>query len=495
MIQIRYISFIMVLILAMARPAHALENMIDEHIEMQRWTGDLDGMLKRRTVRVLIVCDDIFYFLDHGTQRGITYEYMRQFETFLNKKHKRRALKINVVFIPAARDRLIDMLREGYGDIAAANLTVTRERLKMVDFSDPIAENIDEVLVTGPNAPRIQSIEDLSGRTLLVRKESSYYEHLQTINRILRKKGEKKIIIKPASTYLTDSDMLQMVNAGVLPWTVVDSHKAGLWAGVLPDITVRNDIVIHTGGKIAWAIRRDSPELKRSLNQFVKKNRQGTLMGNILINRYFRDSRWIKNPTHRKAAIRFNKSMKFFQKYADEYDFDWLMLVALAYQESELNNSKRSSRGAVGIMQVLPSTARDHNVNVKNITRLENNIKAGTRYLRFLYQRYFSSLDTDTLNKMLFTFAAYNAGPKRIMQIRNDARRMKLNPDIWFDNVEIAAAKRIGRETVTYVGNIYKYYIAYRLILDNSGMEEDESSLGWSIKGLDGAKETAGKSR
>ncbi len=474
--------------------SYALEDMIDEHIEMQKWTGDLGGMLKRRTVRALIVCDDIFYFLDHGTQRGITYEYMKQFESFLNRKHKRRALKVNVVFIPTTRDRLLNMLLEGYGDIVAANMTITRERLKMVDFTDPIADNINEVLVTGKKAPKVESIEDLSGQTLLVRKTSSYWEHMEHINEIFKKKGMKKIILKPASTYLTDSDMLQMVNAGILKWAVVDSHKANLWASILADITVRNDIVIHSGGEIAWAIRKDSPELKKLVNQFVKENKQGTLMGNILINRYFKDNKWIKNPAHRQAVKRFNQAMKFFQKYANEYNFDWLMLVALAYQESELNNKKRSHRGAVGIMQVLPSTARDPNVNVKNIATLENNIKAGTKYLHFLYNRYFSDLETDSLNKMLFTFAAYNAGPRRVMQLREDTRRMKLNPDIWFGNVEIAAAKRIGRETVTYVDNIYKYYIAYRLILDNTGRHEEKSSIGWSIKDLEEAEKAANDS-
>jgi membrane-bound lytic murein transglycosylase MltF len=416
---------------------------------------------------------------------------MKQFESFLNRKHKRRALKINVVFIPATRDRLLNMLQEGYGDIAAANLTVTQERLQIVDFCHPIASNINEVLVTGKKAPRVESIEELSGQTLLVRKASSYWEHLERINEIFKKKGMKKIILKPASTYLTDSDMLQMVNAGILEWAVVDSHKANLWASILSDITVRNDIVIHSGGEIAWAVRKDSPELKKLINQFVKKNKQGTLMGNILINRYFRNNKWIKNPAHRQAVKRFNQAMKFFQKYANEYNFDWLMLVALAYQESELNNRKRSYRGAVGIMQVLPSTARDPNVNVKNITTLENNIKAGTKYLHFLYNRYFSDLETDALNKMLFTFAAYNAGPRRVMQLREDTRRMKLNPDIWFGNVEIAAAKRIGRETVTYVDNIYKYYIAYSLILENTGRHEEKSSLGWSIKYLEEAEKAA----
>jgi membrane-bound lytic murein transglycosylase MltF len=466
--------------------------MVGDHMERQRWTGDLDGMLKRRMVRVLIVCDDIFYFLDRGTQRGITYEYMRQFEAFLNRKYERRTLKINVIFIPTTRDKLLSMLNEGYGDIAAANLTVTRKRLSEVDFTDPIAENISEFLVTGKSAPAVEKVSDLSGKTILVRYASSYYEHLREINRILAHMGKAEIILKPASTYLTDSDMLQMVSAGVLPWTVADSHKAALWSGIMPGLTVREDVIIHSGGSIAWAIRKNSPRLKKVLDQFVRKNRQGTLIGNILINRYFNNNKWIKNPTHRRAMQRFDRVMAVFKKYASMYSFDWLMLVALAYQESELDNSRRSNRGAVGIMQMLPSTARDPNVNVRDITKLDDNVKAGTRYLHFLYDRYFSNLKTDELNRMLFTFAAYNAGPAKIMRIRKKARSMNFNPDIWFGNVEVLAAKRIGRETVNYVSNIYKYYVAYRLILENSGPGDkkdangrrDDDPLAWSIKGI-----------
>ncbi len=461
--------------------AEGVENLLDEHLDF-RWTGDLDGMIKRRKLRILIVCDDMFYFLDRGRQRGITYEYMRHLEKFVNQRLNRDAtLKINMVFIPATRERLLDLLVDGYGDIAAGNITITRERMKRVDFTEPLVTNISELLVTGPSAPHLSSISDLSGRAILVRRASSYHEHLADINRIFIHKGLKPIILRPASTYLQDSDLLQMVSSGVLDWAVVDSHKANLWSSVLPGLIVRRDIVIHSGGDIAWAIRKDSPKLKALLNSFVRENRKGTLFGNILINRYFRNNRWLKNPSGKRSLKRFSKVMKLFKKYGKEYSFDWIMLAALAYQESELDNRRRSHRGAVGIMQMLPSTARDPNVNVHDIHNLEGNIEAGTRYLRFLRDRYFSGIRSSELNRLLFTLAAYNAGPRRIVSARKQAKRMNLDPDVWFGNVEIAVADMIGRETVTYVSNIYKYYIAYRLIVQTSGKEKGEDALVWSL--------------
>ena len=406
---------------------------------------------------------------------------MRQFETFLNRRYGRKNLKVNVLLIPTTRDHILEQLREGHGDIAAANLTVTPERLKLVDFTIPIATDIDELLVTGKTAPAVSRLRDLAGRRLLVRPASSYFEHLQQVNDILRRKGLAPIHLEPASTYLQDYDMLKMVSAGVLPWAVVDSHKAEFWARALPDLEVRHDIVVHSQGNIAWAVRKNSPQLKRVLDAFVKKNRKGTLVGNVLINRYFKKNRWLKNPVDSAALKRFDRVMGLFQKYGGEYDFDWIMLVALAYQESGLDNRKHSNRGAVGIMQMLPSTARDPNVNVADIHDIENNIKAGTRYLRFLHDRYFASLRSDEINRMLFTIAAYNAGPKRILKARKKAASMRLDPGLWFGNVEVAAASMLGRETVAYVSNVYKYYTAYRLVVDSSRHKREVDAIRWSL--------------
>jgi membrane-bound lytic murein transglycosylase MltF len=184
-------------------------------------------------------------------------------------------------------------------------------------------------------------------------------------------------------------DLLEMVNAGALKMTVADHHIAEAWAEVLPDIRIRDDLTIHSEGSIAWAVRKNSPRLLESLNTFVRKNKKGSLLGNVLFKRYYSASKWIGNPVSKAERAKLDTHIALFQKYADEFGFDWLALAAQAYQESGLDQSKKSGAGAVGVMQIKPSTAADKWVAVADIHLLENNIHAGTKYLAFLRDRYF----------------------------------------------------------------------------------------------------------
>ena len=432
----------------------------------EAWTGDFDGMVERRVIRILVVFSKMLYFLDGAEQRGVTYEATKLFEEHVNDLLDTGTLKVHVLLIPVTRDRLIPALEEGLGDIAAANLTITAERLEHVDFSHPLASNIREVVVTGPSAPALRGLEDLSGREIPVRRSSSYYGSLVRLNESLQARGLEPVTLSPSPEHLEDEDLLEMVNAGLLPMIIVDSHKAEFWAQIFEDITVRDDLSVNVGGDIAWAFRKDSPQLSEVINDFVEENKQGTLMGNILLRRYLKDTDWVENSYAANELERFRETVDYFRNYADIYDFDWLMVAAQAYQESRLDQSARSRAGAIGVMQVLPSTAADPNVGIPDIEVLENNIHAGVKYLRFLLDRYFAEEDMDRLNQALFAFAAYNAGPARVAGLRRKAEEMGLDPDVWFGNVEVVAAREIGRETVQYVSNIYKYYVAYRLIAD-----------------------------
>lgn len=429
-------------------------------------TGDFDGMVKRRVIRALVVPNKMLYFLDGVTQRGISYDGLKEFEKFVNKKLKTRTLKINVVFIPVTRDKLLPALVKGLGDIAVANLTITPERKKIVDFSDPLLTNVSEILITGPAAPAIKCLDDLAGKKIHVRPSSSYYGNLKRLNASFKKQGKPPVKIIPADEYFEDSDLLEMVNAGLIPMVIVDNHKARFWAEIFDHITLHPDIVANTGGEIAWAIRKNSPKLKAVVNEFVKGHKKGTLLGNVIFKRYLKTNKWARNSVSPKELKKFQDTVALFRKYADQYGFDYLKIIALAYQESQLDHSKRSRAGAIGIMQLLPSTARDPNVNIPDIKVLEKNIHAGNKYLRFLDDRYFNDSSIDRLNQVLFTFASYNAGPGKVTRLRKEAAKMGFDPNVWFGNVEVVAAKRIGAETVQYVSNIYKYYIAYRLIVD-----------------------------
>jgi membrane-bound lytic murein transglycosylase MltF len=438
----------------------------------ERWTGDFDGMAERREIRALVVYSKTFYFLDKGRQRGASYELLKEFEKFVNKKLKAKTLKVRVIFIPVRRDQLIPWLVEGRGDIAAANLTITPLRQKQVDFSDPWIPDVRELLVTGPSAPPVKSLDGLPGKEIYVRRSSSYYESLVQLNQSFQKAGKPKMNLVVADEMLQDEDLAEMVNAGLIPMIIMDSHKAQFWVQIFDNIKVHPDIAVRTGGKIAWAFRKNSPKLKNVVNEFVKGHKKGTLLGNILLKRYLRDTKYVKNSASQKEMEKFQSMVALFEKFAGQYDFDYLMIGAQAYQESGLDHSKRSPVGAIGVMQLLPSTAADPNVGIPDIEKLDKNIHAGTKYLRFIVDRYFNDEQMDDVNKMLFAFASYNAGPARVSSLRNTAIKMGLDPNVWFHNVEVAAAKEIGRETVQYVSNIYKYYIVYRRLADQRDQKE-----------------------
>jgi membrane-bound lytic murein transglycosylase MltF len=428
------------------------------------WIGKFDQMVAKRQIRVLVTYSKTFYFLDRGRQRGLSYDLLKEFEKYVNQKLKAKTLKINVIYIPVRRDELIPGLVKGLGDIAVANLTITSQRQKSVDFSNPLLTGVRELIVTGPEAPSIVSLDDLAGKEIHVRKSSSYYESLVKLNASFKKNDKKPIQLILADDLLEDEDLLEMVNAGLIPMIVMDSHKAQFWTQIFEKIRVHPEISVRNDGEIAWAFRKNSPKLKSVINGFVAGHKEGTLIGNMLFKRYLKNTKYVKNSISKQELKKFEAMVQLFKKYADRYEFDYLMIGAQAYQESGLDHSKRSPTGAIGIMQVLPTTAADPNVNIAHIEKLENNIHAGTKYLRFIINQYYKDEPMDNVNKMLFAFASYNAGPAKVNKLRKETAAMGLNPNVWFHNVEIAAAKVLGRETVQYVSNIYKYYIAYRMV-------------------------------
>jgi membrane-bound lytic murein transglycosylase MltF len=426
----------------------------------ERWTGDLDGMIKRRFIRVLVAHSKTFFFVDKGTQRGIAHDIMKAFEDELNRDLKTKHLRVHLMFIPVSRDKLLPGLIEGRGDIAAANLTVTPGRRELVDFADPWITGVSEVVVTGPKSPPITSIDDLAGREVFVRRASSYYESLVNLNERFKQAGKPEIVLLTAPENLEDEDLLEMLNAGLVKLLVVDSHKARFWQQIFPKLVVHHDVAVRTGGQIAWAVRKDSPQLRATLSDFAKAHGERTVFGRVTLRQYLKSTKYVKNATTEAEMRKFQELVEIFRKYGSDYGMDWLLMAAQGYQESRLDQSARSPSGAIGVMQVLPATGRD--LKVGDITRADPNIHAGVKYVRFMIDRYFKDEPMSELDKGLFAFASYNAGPARVRQLRQEAARQGLDPNVWFDNVERVAAEKIGRETVTYVSNIYKYFVATR---------------------------------
>ena len=457
-----------------------LETEIGFNVYAEQWTGDLDEMETQRLIRVLTVYGLGRYYLDKGRENGLTYELFRAFEDFINKRMGKGHVRVHVVFIPVARDELLTGLIEGRGDIAAAGLTITPEREALVDFTKPLTKEISEVLVTGPSAPEVSSINNLSGQTIYSRRSSSYRSSLDQLNSRFRDEGRPEIELLDISEHLEDADILEMVNAGLLAWAVVDSYKARIWSGVFDGLKVHADIVFSTGGRIGVAVRKNSPLLLSELNEFMKSYRQGTLHGNMLINRYLKNFDFAQNALDASDYQRFQDLADIFEKYGEQYGIDYLMVAAQGYQESGLDQNAKSGAGAIGIMQLLPTTAADKNVGIPDITDSESNIHAGIKYLDFIRNRYFNDPEIDRFNQTLFAFAAYNAGPARVAKLRTKAAQLGYDPNIWFDNVEVIAARDIGRETVQYVANILKYYVGYRLSIQQQvkrGEERKKQSM------------------
>ncbi len=447
---------------------------------LKPWKGDLDGMIERRYIRVLTVNSPVLYFVDRGRQRGVVFEMARRFEDYLNKKLEKRHVRVHVVILPVGRDEVLPRLAGGQGDLAMAQLTITPEREAVVDFSIPVIRDVSEILVTGPGSKPIRTIDDLAGREVYVRKSSSYAEHLANLNRDFRERGLAPVKIQPTDELLEVGDILEMVNAGLVPATIVDNSLAELYAQVLGKLKIHGDIAINSGGQIAWAFRKNSPELAAMVNNFLKTSRQGTLVGNVLLKRYLKDTQWVDNAQDRKSLKRYRSMVNLFRKYGERYGLDPLLLMAQAYQESRLDNSKRSRAGAVGVMQMLPSTANDKNVGMPDIAGLEDNIHAGAKYMKWMMDRYYDDPGMTGIQRELFALASYNAGPAKVARLRKEAAARGLDPDRWFDNVEVVAAGKIGRETVQYVANVYKYYLAYVTLeaREEARNEAKEKALG-----------------
>jgi membrane-bound lytic murein transglycosylase MltF len=435
----------------------------DLDVSSKPWLGDFDGMLERRAIRFYVPYSRSLYFIDKGRERGISADLMREFERWVNKKYaKQLANRPITVFIGVStRDKMLAGLTEGHADVAVGNIKVLDELLKSVDFVAPDEEAAStELLVTGPAAPAIASIDELSGKTVHVREYSSYTLSLRALNQRFKKEGKPEVQLVFLPNALEDEDMLEMLNAGLLQAIVVDDWKAKMWAQVLPKVKIHEDIVLRPKTKMGWAIRKQSPKLAAELNEFYASYSKKKGLP-ALQSQYMRKIKALNNASGSTDQKRFTALIDVFKKYGKKYNFEPMMLAAQGYQESTLNQAAKSPVGAIGVMQVMPATGAE--LGVGDIGQAEPNIHAGAKYMDQLMTKFFPDAKFDDQNRTLFAFASYNCGPGNVARMRKEAVKRGLDPDQWFNNVEIITAEKIGIETTTYVRNIFKYYVAYKL--------------------------------
>ena len=429
------------------------------------WLGDLDKLVERRMVRVLVPYSRSLYYVDHGRERGLTAELVRDFEQYLNRKWRRGKRPVTVYLVPTTRDRLLPDVEAGLGDIAAGNLTATPERQRRVDFvlqSD--RPTVKELVVLGAGAAPLASIDELSGRTVYVRRASSYFESLEALNERFRGESKPEMTLKIVPDALEDEDMMEMANAGLIDVMIVDDWKARMWAPILPKISVREDLFVRDGAHIGWAIHKERPKLAAAIADFDRNVARKQGIYEYRLKQSMRRVRELQDLTKTSDWRRFEQTIALFRRYGDRYGFDPLMLAAQGYQESQLRQDAHSAVGAIGVMQLMPETGAQ--MKVGDIRVIEPNIHAGAKYMDMLMTKYFPDAHFSEGNRPLFAFASYNAGAGNIARMRREAAKRGLDPDKWFNNVEVVVAEKIGLETTTYVRNIYKYYVSYRLTVE-----------------------------
>ena len=439
-------------------------------LHFERHTGDLDEMVKSRNIRALVILNPIGFFYDKGQPRGAIYESLEEFQRFANKKLKTGPVQLKVTYLPVAASQAEAALNEGMGDFVANAIAVTPEREKRFAFSVPIQTNVTRIVVSGLGFGSFSNLDELAGKEIYVNPLTIAYQELRKLNDSLQKGGKTPIHVREADKNLTDDDLVQMVNADLIPATITTRERAELWSKVFDNLRAHPNIPLVTEGQTALVMRKNNPQLKQLLDAFLASHGVGTSFGNTILRRYLKNTKWVKNSTSGKEMEKSRATIALFQKYAAQYDFDYLMLAAQGYQESMLNQNLRSPRGAVGIMQVMPRYAAASPINIANVGVADANIHAGVKMLRNIADTYFNDPKLNPVDRTMFVFASYNAGPTRVARLRKQTAESGLNPNVWFENVELIAAQDIGQETVTYVRNIYKYYVAYKLAAEQTGL-------------------------
>jgi membrane-bound lytic murein transglycosylase MltF len=432
------------------------------------YTGDLDVMLQKGTIRVMTTFSKTNFFRNGDSFQGFEYSMLKGLEDYALSK----GYKVKVELIPVPRDQLIPALVNGHGDVSSASLTITKSRKKIADFTAPYIKGVSEVIVVHKSlASKIKRAEDLSGRHVFVRGSSSYFDSLTRLNKKLADKGLAPVIIDPAPEYMETEDILEMVNSGAIRITAADNYIAEIWASVLKDVRVLGKVSLRDNAKIAWVIRKGTPKLRQLLDDYISDN-IGSYKGNVLFSRYYKNNPWIKNPLERLKVAKINDYKKLFRLYGDRFDFNWLVLMATAYEASGLDAGKRDGN-YVGIMQVDEKQV----TNKDNLNLLDPDVNIGMAAEIFakIREQHFSEPGIAPEDKMCFVLAAYKSSPELVAKAREAAEQMQLDPNRWFGHVAIPAGKLADEETVRFVGNINKYYNIYKLALKLNGLESEQA--------------------
>ena len=418
------------------------------------------------------------YFIYKGQPMGFEYELVKKLAKYFNVD-----LEVKIV---NNIEEMFEMLNSGKGDLIAFNLTITKERLEKVDFTKSIntikqvlvqrkPENWEKMKLHEIEKQLIRDPAELIGKTVFVRSNSAYVQRLINLSDEIG--GD--INIMEAEPELTTEDLIAQVSSGEIDYTISDDNIAHLNSVYYRNIDAKTDISLSQ--RIAWAVEKDSDVFESAVNKWLD-SMKATVDFAVIYKKYFTNryafKKRITSEYFSNTGGGISKYDDLIKKYSELVGWDWRLSASLVYQESQFNPNTKSWAGAVGLMQLMPNTAKQFGIT--NLKNPEQNINGGFKYLTYLDNLWKESI-TDSTERIKFVLASYNVGPGHITDARNLTEKYEGDPDIWFDNVEVylklkskpkyyndEVVKRgyaRGKETVKYVKEILERYEQYKQLI------------------------------
>ncbi|MBH3413629.1 transglycosylase SLT domain-containing protein [Pseudomonas putida] len=455
--MLRYLLTLMLMLgLTAVGPAYARLPGPQQHVPVNG-ARDLQQIRSTKVLRVLVNQSRNSSGEIKGEPVGIEYYRLRGLEHYLNARAG-DGQQISLKIIPRAKEQLLGALQRGEGDLAAPGELLDPALTGGVNSSAPVLDQVPLLLVGRKGERSYTRAEQLSGRTVALTSASAAGAVIQQLNQQLALRKRAPIKIEWVDATLAVEDVLEMVQAGIYPLTMVERPIAQRWARVMPNLRLDTRVQLGQAQAMRWYVRRDATMLLAAVDRFLQ-GYHAPENQDAAFERIYRRQYRVHNPLAGKDRQRLNSLRPVLQKHAEAQQIDWLNLAALAFKESALNPAARGSGGAHGLMQITPSAAQ--RVGVSDTGSVDGNVQASARYLALLRRKFFASPQINERERMAFVLAAYNLGPERVQAMRAEARKRGRNGNQWFFQTERIAMEQVGMGPVNFVNSVNKYFLAF----------------------------------